>query len=110
VELRRPLEAFPGIRQKKTAMAVEILARDLGQPLRELIGSDVAYDVHLRRVFLRTGLAERDEVDHMVAVARTLYPDRPGALDPPARDIGRRWCSIEALATAGPQHGNLPTS
>jgi endonuclease III len=91
VELRR-LEAFPGISQKKAAMAVEILARDLGQPLRELTGSDVAYDVHLRRVFLRTGLAEHDAVDHMVAVARALYPDRPGALDLPAWDIGQRWC------------------
>jgi uncharacterized HhH-GPD family protein len=92
VELRQRLEAFPGIGQKKAAMAVEILARDLGQPLRELTGSDVAYDVHLRRVFLRTGLAEHDDVDHMVAVARALYPDRPGALDLPAWDIGRRWC------------------
>jgi endonuclease III len=43
-------------------------------------------------VFLRTGLAERDDVDHMVAVARVLRPDRPGELDNPAWDIGRRWC------------------
>ncbi|MGH3303967.1 MAG: endonuclease III domain-containing protein [Streptosporangiaceae bacterium] len=92
VELRRRLEAFPGVGQKKAAMAVEILARDLGQPLRELAGSDVAYDVHLRRVFLRTGLAEHDSVDQMVAVARALYPGRPGALDLPAWDVGRRWC------------------
>ncbi|HLI38178.1 MAG TPA: hypothetical protein VKV80_12690 [Streptosporangiaceae bacterium] len=91
-ELRRRLEDFPGIGQKKAAMAVEILARDLGVPLRELSGGDVAYDVHLRRVFLRTGLAQHDKVDHMVAVARALYPERPGALDMPAWDIGRRWC------------------
>jgi uncharacterized HhH-GPD family protein len=92
VELRRRLEAFPGIGQKKAAMAVEILARDLGKPLQDLSGGDVAYDVHLRRVFLRTGLAEHDEVGHIVAVARALNPDRPGALDLPAWDIGRRWC------------------
>lgn len=92
IELRGRLEAFPGIGQKKAGLAVEILARDLGKPLRELGGSDVAYDVHLRRVFLRTGLADRDEVGHMVAAARALYPDRPGALDLPAWDIGRRWC------------------
>jgi uncharacterized HhH-GPD family protein len=91
-ELRRRLEAFPGIGQKKAAMAVEILDRDLRVPLRQLSGSDVAYDVHLRRVFLRTGLAERDEVGHMVAVAQAVCPDRPGALDLPAWDIGRRWC------------------
>ena len=92
VELRDRLEAFPGIGQKKAAMAVEILARDLGIPLKDMSGSDIAYDVHVRRVFLRTGLVERDDVNHMVAVARRLNPDRPGALDLPAWDIGRRWC------------------
>ena len=73
-------------------MAVEILARDLHKKLQQLSGGDVAYDVHLRRVFLRTGLAQRDEVGHMVDVARALYPERPGVLDLPAWDIGRRWC------------------
>jgi uncharacterized HhH-GPD family protein len=92
VELRRRLEAFPGIGQKKAAMAAEILTRDLGKPLRDMSGGDVAYDVHLRRVFLRTGVAERDSLNHMVAAARALNPDRPGALDLPAWDIGRRWC------------------
>jgi uncharacterized HhH-GPD family protein len=92
MELRSRLEEFPGIGQKKAAMAIEILSRDLHKSLRELSGGDVAYDVHLRRVFLRTGLAQRDEVGHMVAVARALYPERPGALDLPAWDIGRRWC------------------
>lgn len=90
--LRERLETFPGIGQKKAAMAVEILERDLRVPLTALHGSDVAYDVHVRRVFLRTGLAARDDVGHMVAVARTLHPDRPGELDNPAWDIGRRWC------------------
>ena len=91
-ELRRRLEEFPGVSQKRAAMAVEILTRDLGKPVREMNASDVANDVHLRRVFLRTGLAERDDVNQMVAVARQLCPDRPGALDVPAWDIGRRWC------------------
>lgn len=45
IDLRCRFDAFPGIGQKKAAMAVEILARDLGKPLRELAGSDVAYDV-----------------------------------------------------------------
>jgi endonuclease III len=73
-------------------MAAEILARDLGKPLRDMSGGDIAYDVHVRRVFLRAGLAEHDEVNHMVAAARALNPDRPGALDLPAWDTGRRWC------------------
>jgi uncharacterized HhH-GPD family protein len=91
-ELRRRFDAFAGIGQKKAAMAVEILERDLHIPLADLSGSDIAYDVHVRRVFLRTGLAQRDRVAEMVAVARALHPERPGELDNPAWDIGRRWC------------------
>jgi len=62
-------------------MAVEILERDLGVPISDLAGSDVAYDIHVRRVFLRTGLADADDVGQMVANARLLNPDRPGSLD-----------------------------
>jgi uncharacterized HhH-GPD family protein len=91
-ELQRRLREFPGISQKKAAMAVEILERDLGVPIRELHGSDIAYDVHVRRVFLRTGLAERDDPDHMIGIARRLNRERPGALDFPAWTIGRTWC------------------
>ncbi len=91
-EVQRRLDAFEGIGQKKAAMAVEILARDLHVPVRDLEGSDIAYDVHVRRVFLRTGLAERDDLDHMVAVARALRPERPGEIDFPAWNIGRTWC------------------
>jgi uncharacterized HhH-GPD family protein len=91
-ELQRRFDAFTGVGQKKAAMAVEILERDLGVPIKNLQGSDVAYDVHLRRVFLRTRLADRDDRDHMIVVARELNPTRPGALDLPAWLIGRGWC------------------
>jgi uncharacterized HhH-GPD family protein len=91
-DLRARFDEFPGIGQKKAAMAVEILERTRHVELADLSGSDVAYDVHLRRVFLRTGLAKYDDVDHMVAVARSLHPERPGELDNPVWDIGRGWC------------------
>ena len=90
--LQRRLREFDGISQKKAAMAVEILERQMGIAVADLHGSDIAYDVHVRRVFLRSGLAERDDPEHMLAEARRLYPERPGALDNPAWDIGRRWC------------------
>jgi len=90
--LRRRFEAFDGIGQKKSAMAVEILERGLGVPVSALDGSDVAVDIHVRRVFLRAGLAERDDVAHMIEIARALHPERPGELDNPAWDIGRQWC------------------
>ncbi len=90
--LQERLRQFMGISQKKAAMAVELLERDLGVAVRDLSGSDIAYDVHVRRVMLRTGLAHKDNVVHMVEVARALHPSRPGELDFPLWDIGRQWC------------------
>lgn len=92
VELQRRLVEFKGISQKKAAMAVEILYAQLGVDIAEMEGSDIAYDVHVRRLMLRTGLAERDNVTHMVERARELHPERPGALDLPMWEIGRTWC------------------
>jgi endonuclease-3 len=91
IQLRSRLEDFLGIGQKKAAMAVEILAAE-GHEIAEMGGSDVAYDVHVRRVFLRTGLVDVDTSGAVVAAARRLHPGRPGALDLPAWVIGRNWC------------------
>ena len=90
--LQARLNEFLGISQTKAAMAVEILNGQFGVDIRELAGSDIAYDVHVRRVMLRAGLAERDEVNHMVEAARRANPARPGALDLPMWEIGRTWC------------------
>jgi endonuclease III len=86
------LAAFDGIGQKKAAMAVELLERHLGVPVTMMEGSDIAYDVHVRRVFMRTGLSDRDDPNELIAVARALNPARPGALDDPAWRIGAQWC------------------
>jgi len=90
--LQKRFDDFVGIAQKKAAMAVEILERDLGVPVRNLERSDIAYDVHIRRVFLRARLADRDDRDVMVGAARQLHQERPGALDLPTWLIGRGWC------------------
>lgn len=90
--LQARFEAFDGIGQKKAAMAVEILARDFAVPLDEMSGSDVAVDVHVRRVFLRTGLSASDSIEDIVRAARELHPLRPGELDVPVWMIGRNWC------------------
>lgn len=91
-ELTRRLEAFQGIGQNKAAMAVEMLERDLKVEIHELQQTDIAYDIHVRRVFLRTGLADRDDRDHMIEAGRHLNPGRPGAIDFPMWLVGRGWC------------------
>lgn len=91
-EVQQRLDAFPGIGQKKAAMGAECLVRNLGVGIQDLQGSDIAYDIHVRRVFLRTGLAQWDDLEHMLAIAREANPDRPGQIDLPAWMIGRSWC------------------
>jgi uncharacterized HhH-GPD family protein len=90
--LQDRLEGFPGIGQKKAAMAVAILEREMGVPVNRMERSDIAYDVHVRRVFLRSHLADRDDQDHMIAAARKLHPAQPSALDYPTWVIGKTWC------------------
>lgn len=90
--LEARLDAFLGISQKKAAMTVMLLWRNRGVEIQRMDGCDVAVDIHLRRVFLRTGLVARDDALAMVEAARDLHPQLPGALDPPAWTIGRRWC------------------
>jgi len=101
--LQQRLEAFPGIGQKKAAMAVEILERELGVSIGHMERSDIAYDVHVRRVFLRSHLAEWDDRNHMIEVARALHPAQPSALDYPAWFIGKTWCRPRR-----PDCGNCP--
>ena len=91
-DLQRRFDEFNGVGQKKASMATNILVRDLGIDVQDKRGIDVSYDIHIRRVFLRTGLVDRDDRDLMIQIARKLNPEYPGALDLPCWQIGRTWC------------------
>jgi uncharacterized HhH-GPD family protein len=82
--LRARFDAFPGIGQKKAAMAVVILERALHIKVADLPGSDVAYDVHLRRVFLRTGQSGLEDL-HRHGVVVPLFCVRLTEGDPTHR-------------------------
>lgn len=92
LEVSERLSAFDGIGRKKAAMAVELLMRDFGVPLEGAQCGTVAYDVHIRRVFLRSGLVERDTPDAVEAAAALACPDAPGSLDLAAWLVGRETC------------------
>ena len=91
-ELQRRFESFKGIGQKKASMATNILTRDLGIQARNKRGIDVSYDEHVKRVFLRTSLAETDDENTIIKTARELNPYYPGELDLPMWYIGKGWC------------------
>lgn len=94
-EVKRRLDAIPGIGPALANMTVLILAREYG-----LLGGkkaraqlDVKPDIHVLRVFRRTGLVPHRASSHdVVEAARRLAPDFPASLDAPSFDIGRNWC------------------
>ena len=91
-EVMRRLSAFEGIGPKKAAMAAELLVRYFGVPLEGLEDGTVAYDVHVRRVFLRSGLVEADTPAEVARAAAVACPALPGTLDLPAWTVGRHSC------------------
>jgi uncharacterized HhH-GPD family protein len=92
VELMERLAAFRGVGRKKSAMTVELLTRCFGVRVREMQSGTVAYDTQVRRVFLRSGLVEKDTPGAIARAAAEAYPEAPGRLDLPTWLIGRQWC------------------
>jgi len=86
------LSAFPGIGRKKAVMAAEILVRHFGVELLGRECGQVAFDVQVRRVFLRSGLVDEDRLEAIEEAARRACPEAPGTLDLAAWLIGRTWC------------------
>ncbi|MCL4339947.1 MAG: hypothetical protein JRN37_00465 [Nitrososphaerota archaeon] len=94
-ELENRFREFKQVGQKKASMAVNILVRDYGIRITgDESGIDVSNDVHVRRVFRRTGLITRDNGKEVVEIARKLNPKYPGELDYPAWVIGMKYCKL----------------
>ena len=92
LEVTERLSRFSGIGRKKAAMAVEILSRHFGVALAGPECGTVAYDVQVRRVFLRSGLVARDTPQDVAAAAAVACPAAPGSLDLATWLVGRQWC------------------
>ncbi len=96
LEVTERLSAFQGIGRKKAAMAVEILVRHFGVVLAGAECGTVAYDVQVRRVFLRSGLIDVDTPDEVAVAAAAACPEAPGSLDLATWLVGRQWCRPKA--------------
>lgn len=89
------LKEIPLIGMALASMAVRHLAEYYG-----LLGGRAAFkqigikpDIHVMRVFKRTGLVKRElDYKEAMAVAKELFPKYPGSLDAPAWEIGKNFC------------------
>lgn len=91
-EIVASLEQFKGISHKKASLGTLILARDINTDISDKENIDIAYDIHIRRVFLRLGLVDNDVQEEILAVARKLYPEFPGRLTTAFWTLGREMC------------------
>ncbi len=96
LDVTKRLVDFDGIGRKKAVMGTEILMRHFGVELEGRECGQVAYDVQIRRVFLRTGLVDRDTLADIEAAAASICPDSPGVLDLAAWLVGRDTCRPKA--------------
>jgi endonuclease III len=84
---------FKGVGQKIASMAVNILVRHFKKDIKDMMWIDVSPDVHVHRVFQRTGLIyEGASKEEIIWKCRELYPEYPGVFDVPTFEIGFDIC------------------
>lgn len=88
------LKEFDGIGHKKASLGLILLIRNFGLKVVDTSAIDIANDLHIRRVFLRSGLAGTDSAEAILEAARHLNPDYPGLLTTPVWVTGRTWCKV----------------
>ena len=91
-EIVKRLESFKGISHKKAALGSLLLVRDLGIEIADKENINLAYDIHIRRICLRTGLSDNDTLDNVIAAGKKIFPDFPGRLTSSFWAIGRDIC------------------
>ena len=85
-----------GVGPKIATMAANILARSFKVKFKDYYSIDISADVHVKRVFNRLGLIEKNaSIEEVIYKARALNPEFPGLLDSPCWEVGRNWCKTQ---------------
>lgn len=91
-EIVARLEEFKGISHKKAALGTLLLVRDLDVEIKDKYNINLAYDIHIRRICVRTGFAAEDSLEEIINVGREIFPEFPGRLTSSFWAIGRDIC------------------
>jgi len=87
---------FPGIGQKISTMAANILVREFKVPLPNTHEIDISVDSQVTKVFKRLGLVPANASNQeIIEAARKIYPEYPGIADSIIWEIGRDWCKTD---------------
>lgn len=102
-EIQKRLCEFAGISQKKSTMMTKMLIQDWDLKVNDLPSIDLPYDIHIRRVMQRTGLARNDSLGEIQKAGRMLNPAYPAYYDDAVWIIGSEFCH-----SRNPDHKNCP--
>lgn len=86
------LEEFKGISHKKAALGSLLLVRDFGIDIKDKENINIAYDIHIRRICLRTGFCTKDTIEDVTMAGKRICPEFPGRLTSSFWAIGRDIC------------------
>ena len=95
-EIVNSFEKFKGISHKKASLGTLLLVRDMDVNIGDKENIDIAYDIHIRRIFLRMGVVDRDVQDDILLSARRMNPEFPGKLTTSFWALGRDICRPSA--------------
>jgi len=91
-EIKKRLQSIYDVGQGVASMVVRMLHDKWGMFTGQEHQIDIKADVHVIRVFQRTGLTHSKAEEEAIFAARHLNSKFPGELDWPAWKIGQNWC------------------
>jgi endonuclease III len=95
-EVINRFDKFPGVGQKISTMATNILVREFKVPLKDVHEIDISVDSQIEKVFKRTGIVPTNAtIQQIIEAARKIYPKYPGIADSVVWEIGRDWCKTD---------------
>lgn len=103
LEIQKRLCEFTGISQKKSAMMTKMLIQDWNLKVNDLSSIDLPYDIHIRRVLQRIGVAKDDSKKEVQQAGQKLHPAYPAFYDDAIWIIGSEFCH-----SRNPDHENCP--
>ena len=102
-EVSQRFQSIYGVGPGIASMSIRLLHDEWGTFTSYERQMNVKADVHVMRVFKRTGLTSSESENEAVTAARRLNPHYPAELDWPAWNIGQEWChSISPACSACP--------
>ena len=84
---------FNGVGVKIATMTANLLVRKFNVKFSDYYNIDISTDVHIKRIFIRTGIVDNNNNNMIIYKAREINLEFPGLIDFFCWNIGRQFCT-----------------